>query len=84
MTSMSKRNSITGAVKKAILTCGKTRYKIAGETGVSEATLSKFIHGKIDPQLSTVDKLADALGLQITITKRKEVNDGEFDQTGRR
>ena len=52
-------------LKYAILNCGKTRYRIAQETDVTEATLSKFIHGHHGLSQETVDVLGQYLGLKL-------------------
>ena len=64
---------VSEQLKDAILNCGKTRYRIAQETGVTEATLSKYIHGHHGLSQETVDILAEFLGLRLVAddTKRK-------------
>jgi plasmid maintenance system antidote protein VapI len=70
-----KRRSrkVSEQLKDAILNCGKTRYRIAQETGITEATLSKYIHGHHGLAQETVDILAEYLGLRLVAdgTKRK-------------
>ena len=50
----------------AIKSAGVTRYRIARETGIDEAALSRFMSGERGLDLSTVDRLAAYLGLQLT------------------
>jgi predicted transcriptional regulator len=45
---------------------GLTRYRIAKETGVSQAALSRFVNGKQGLDLASVDRLAEFLGLALT------------------
>ena len=47
---------------------GITRYRIAQDSGVSEAQLSRLIHGKFAPRLDTAEAIAGALGKRITLT----------------
>ena len=55
---------ISDQVRKAIETCGLTRYRIAQELGVSESSLSRFMAGgSIRTEL--LDKLGKLLGLSI-------------------
>lgn len=61
--------TVSDQLKDAILNCGQTRYRIAQETGVTEATLSKFIHGHHGLSLETVDILGAYLGLQLVVSK---------------
>ena len=57
--------TITERLRGAIESAGVTRYRIAKETGVSEAALSRFVHGKQGLDLSSADKLAAYLGLEL-------------------
>jgi plasmid maintenance system antidote protein VapI len=61
--------TVSDQLKDAILNCGQTRYRIAQETGVTEATLSKFIHGHHGLSLETVDIIGAYLGLQLVVAK---------------
>jgi cyanate lyase len=56
---------LTDQLRQAIDDSGLTRYRIAQETGISEATLSKFYLG----QRGLSSKVMNALGecLQLTI-----------------
>lgn len=56
---------ISEQLRVAILHCGQTRYRIAQETGITEATLSKFIHGHHGLSQETVDVLCDFLRLRL-------------------
>ena len=62
---------VSEQLKDAILNCGETRYRIAQETGVTEATLSKYIHGHHGLSQETVDILAEYLGLRLVADKAK-------------
>ena len=44
---------------------GVTRYRISQETGVSQASLSKFMARKSSITLDRVDQLADLLGIEF-------------------
>jgi predicted transcriptional regulator len=61
--------TVSDQLKDAILNCGQTRYRIAQETGITEATLSKFIHGHHGLSLETVDTLGKYLGLKLVVSK---------------
>ena len=58
-------------MKHLIENCGLTRYQLAQVSGVSEAVLSLFVTGKRSLTLTTVDRLAAALGLRIVGKKAK-------------
>jgi plasmid maintenance system antidote protein VapI len=59
--------SLSEQLKAAILNCGQTRYRIAQETGITEATLSKFVHGHHGLSQETVDVLGEYLGLRLVV-----------------
>jgi plasmid maintenance system antidote protein VapI len=68
-----KTKKLSEQLKSAILNCGQTRYRIAQETGITEATLSKFIHGHHGLSQETVDVLGEYLGLRlVSDSKRKD------------
>jgi excisionase family DNA binding protein len=53
-------------LRQAILESGKSRYRIAKETGVTEAQLSRFIRGHSDLALLTLDKIIPCIGARLT------------------
>lgn len=54
-------------IRDAIKATKVSRYSLADQTGVSESVLSRFMTGKQSISLSTLDKIADVLGLQVTV-----------------
>jgi transcriptional regulator with XRE-family HTH domain len=67
-----KRVSLSDELRKAIDTCGETRYRIAKETGIAQETLSRFMSGERGLPMKTLDKLAEYLDLHITSGRRKK------------
>ena len=66
---MSISESLRSAIQAAI--CGgATRYRIARNAGVDQTALSRFLAQRRDIRVSTVDGLAEALGLEL---RRKSV-----------
>lgn len=62
-----KPETLAEALLQAFEDCGKTRYRIAQESGIDEGTLSRFVNGiRPDIKLSTVDKLLPVVGLTWT------------------
>ena len=57
-------------VRKAIADCGMSRYAIAKATGITQATLSRFMAGRVAITLDTLDALADLLELDV-VTRGK-------------
>ena len=69
---MSKKSpKFSDQIRRAIGDSGETRYRIAQETGLNEAALGKFFHGERGLSLDSLDKLADYLGLEVVIKRRK-------------
>lgn len=59
--------SIADQLRRAIERSGKSRYRIAQESGVAEAVLSRFVNGERDLKLETANKLCVALGLRVVL-----------------
>jgi transcriptional regulator with XRE-family HTH domain len=51
---------------------GTTRYRIANETGVTQATLSRFVNGEGGLGVGLVERLADYFGLEIVIRPKRK------------
>ena len=58
-------------IKRAVESSGKTRYRIAKESGVSASLLSRLMNGQRGLSVETVELLAAHLGLEIVVRKRK-------------
>ena len=63
---------IIETIRKHIKSCGKTRYRIAQETGVGEDQLCRIMQGKTCT-LETSEKLLRYFGLELTPKKKKKV-----------
>jgi transcriptional regulator with XRE-family HTH domain len=64
---------ILSALRKAMRTGGKSRYQLAKETGIDPAALSRFINDEgVGMGVENAEKLAEALGLDITIKAPKK------------
>jgi len=59
-------------IRRAIESCGKTRYRIAKETGISESMLSCFMHGTANLSMDALDRLAEYIGLTVALKKRSK------------
>ncbi len=62
---------ILDAICEAIEASDKTRYRIAKDTGISQAHLSRLMSGERGLSIDTLEQLADYLGLEITIRHRR-------------
>ena len=71
---MSKRQKIPARLSEqlmqALLECGETRYRVSKNTGIDEATLSRFVNGKQALSLEKVDILGHYLGLRLVALKK--------------
>ena len=47
-----------------------SRYEIWKITGIDQGTLCRFVAGKAGMTIDSLDRLADLLGLNITVGKR--------------
>jgi len=76
-----KRTTLTDQLRRAIETADKSRYALWKETGIDQATLSRFIHGKGGLSLDGWNRLAEALDLELTKrqpAKRPAKHDGSL------
>jgi transcriptional regulator with XRE-family HTH domain len=67
---MKKQDSISEALRHAIESSELSRYQICKRTGVSESTLSRFMSGAASLKLTTVDQLAEVLGIELRVSGR--------------
>ncbi|MFH1371786.1 MAG: helix-turn-helix transcriptional regulator [Planctomycetota bacterium] len=58
-------------LRKAIMTAGMSRYKIARRAKVNEAQLSYFVNHKRSLILTSAAKVAEVLGLELRPMARK-------------
>ena len=71
---LSIMSAIYDAIRRTIAESGKTRYRLWQETGISQAQLCEFLHGRRGMSVENLETLAQALGLEITVrpAKRKK------------
>lgn len=75
---MAKKRSekLSDQIRRAIETCGKTRYQIAKETGVDAATLCRFVQGKHGLLLENIDRIGECIGLRVVLEKGPKTKKG--------
>ncbi len=54
-------------IRDAIEASGKTRYRIAQESGIAESVLSRLMSGERGLSIDALETLADYLGLEIVM-----------------
>lgn len=64
-------SNFANQLRRAIRDSGLALYAIAVGTGLDYATVHRFYHQKRDIRLSSVGKLADYLGLELTEKAKK-------------
>lgn len=69
---MKKKLSMTELVRQAIRESGLTPYRICMETGLNQAALSRFLHGKVGLSVASLEKLAPLVGLELVRTSKKK------------
>ncbi len=62
-----KSKPISEQLREAILDADVSRYRISQDTGITEATLSRFVNGVAGLRLSAIDTLGEYLGLAIVV-----------------
>jgi len=70
-----KPNKVSETLRAAVNTADQTRYRICKDTGIDKATMSRFMNGG-GLSLDGVDKLALALGLELTVKRPKKRKKG--------
>ncbi len=60
-----RRSTFRQQLRQAILTCGKSRYRIFKDTGIDQAVLARFINETAGLSLETVDQLCEYLELNL-------------------
>ena len=64
-----KQATMTEQIQRAIEESGLSRYAIWKASGVSQAALSRFMSGKLGLKTSSLDRLADVLGMEIVVRR---------------
>ena len=68
---------ITELIQNAIRNSGTSRYAISKATGIGQDHLCHFLKGESSMSLATVDKVLDALGMEVVIRPRRSTRKGE-------
>ena len=70
MAKKKQRRAFQDEIRRAIDTCGKTRYQIWKETGIAQSTLSEFMAGGRGLSMRNLDLLAECLDLRLTMASK--------------
>jgi hypothetical protein len=67
MRAMPRKNaSFADQLRREIENCGRTRYRISKETGISQEMLCRFCNGTRGVSVESIDILFQNLGLKIS------------------
>jgi transcriptional regulator with XRE-family HTH domain len=55
---------------------GVTAYKVWKDLGIHQSQLSKFFHGKVNISMEMLEQIADYLGYDLVLVKRKRPRKG--------
>jgi transcriptional regulator with XRE-family HTH domain len=58
--------TVSATLRRAIRDSGQTLYRVAKDSGVPYATLHRFMNGKTEVSMASLDKLCAYLGLALT------------------
>ena len=61
-------------LREIILNAGISRYRIAKETGLTEAGLSRFVNRVTGLSLDSLDKIGECLGLEVKVAGRDQAS----------
>ena len=70
-------SQILNTIRRAIETSNKTRYRLSKETGIDQAQLSRLMSGKEGVSMENLERLAEALGLEIVIRPKTVAGEAE-------
>ena len=73
---MTCMDRLLDGIHDAIEASGKTRYRIAKESGIAESVLSRLMSRERGLSIDTLERLADYLGLEITIQPKRRRRKG--------
>ena len=68
-----KRVKLSEQVRRAVDSSGTSRYRICMETGIDQASFSRFMAGKVGLTQANLDAVADVLGLEVTAVNPRPV-----------
>lgn len=65
-----RTKKLSDQIRRAIETCGMSRYEIAKRSGVDAATLCRFMQGQHGLLLDSLDRVAECIGLRVVLEEK--------------
>jgi transcriptional regulator with XRE-family HTH domain len=56
---------LSSRIRQAVERSGKTQRQIADAIGITEVSLSRYVHGERTPRATSIPKLAEACGVSV-------------------
>ena len=66
-----RRSTLIDQIRQAIIQSDLTRYQISQQTGVDQASLSRFVHGERGLSGEAINAIGDLLNLEIVVREKK-------------
>ena len=73
---MTHMGRLLDEIRDAIEASGKTRYRIAQESGIAQSVLSRLMSGERGLSIEALETLADYLGLEIIMRPKRHRRKG--------
>lgn len=73
---MTHMGRLLDEIRDAIEASGKTRYRIAQESGIAQSVLSRLMSGERGLSIEALETLADYLGLEIIMRPKRRRRKG--------
>ena len=71
--------SFIDQVRQAIGQSGLSQYAICKSCGIDKGNMSRFMKGESGLSLEAIDRIADLIGMKITVESKKVVKHGKRD-----
>ncbi|MCK4627021.1 MAG: helix-turn-helix transcriptional regulator [Phycisphaerae bacterium] len=65
-----RRKKFSDQIKQAVVNSGLSHYRICMDAGIDKSTMSRFMSGKGGLSISSQDRLADVLKLDVVTRKQ--------------
>ncbi len=67
------KKSLSDQIRKAVATCGESRYSISKATGIDQSQLSRFVAGKQWLSEGSFDRLAEHVGIKVAADRQESI-----------
>ncbi len=67
---MAKKQRFSDQLRRAVMECGKTRYKISLETDIPQSNLSRFVHGNAGLSMESIDLLCECIDARLEMDRK--------------